>query len=505
MVKYTHGFGTFSDTYVLGLYDMSTGQLRLGFNYLGALLHTSWSNDSRAYSVVGPSPFGTDEAGTEFKSAAESGSVLYYMNRFQNVFTVDIRTGAVVIALRRAGGSPGNIKFMEDLPLSWKRKEGPMLVRADDNTFIWMGMETGRWKETGRFDVWKNQAFLSGLAADGRVLVGVAQTPMIPPSLFAYNLKSGQTELLTDLNPAYRSILLGRVEQIDWTNKYGSRCAGFVIKPVGYEAGRRYPMVFLAAPPSDDFISDAPYTTAFAPQPLAGAGFLVVIAQYPLDNKIPPGQFPGEMRDAYNWMGMVESAVDLLTDRGMVDQNNVGIAGFSRTSWLTDFTLTHSTYNLAAASSADGGIYTYGNYFMYNSSVHMRASETQVGGPPFGDTLRYWLEYAPPFNAEKVRAAVLMEYIDTAEYGFEFFTALSRLGKAVEFYHYPHGAHPLDTPFERIGSLQRNVDWFRFWMQGYEGKPPDYDPDQYVRWHELRKLQEQNEKKSANAASSTSN
>src|SRR5208283_589489 len=139
--------------------------------------------------------------------------------------------------------------------------------------------------------------------------------------------------------------------------------------------------------PNDDFISDAPYTTAYAPQPLASAGFLVVIAQYPLDNKIPPGQFPGEMRDAYNWMGMVESAVDLLTDRGMVDRNNVGIAGFSRTSWLTDFALTHSTYNFAAASSADSGIYTYGNYFMYNSSVHMRASETQIGGPPYGDTL----------------------------------------------------------------------------------------------------------------------
>ena len=56
--------------------------------------------------MVGPSPFGTDDARTEFKSAAESGSPVF-MNRFQNVFTVDVRTGAVVTALRRQGGSPG--------------------------------------------------------------------------------------------------------------------------------------------------------------------------------------------------------------------------------------------------------------------------------------------------------------------------------------------------------------------------------------------------------------
>jgi hypothetical protein len=487
MVKFTNSFGTLSDTYVLELYDMTTGQSRLAFNYLGGLLHTSWSRDSQAYSVVGPAPFGTDDAKAEYESAVQSGNVLYYMNRFQNVFSVDVQTGKVTRVLRREGGEPGNIKFMEDLPLSWKHKQGPMLVRASDNSFAWMEMRDGVWKETQRFDLWKGQKFLSGVASDGHVMVGAAQALMVPPDLFAYDVPTGHATLLTDLNPEYRNILLGHVEPIEWTDKYGSKCKGFLIKPVGFQVGKRYPMIFLSAPPSDVFISDAPYTTAYAPQPLANAGFMVVISQYPCDNKIPKGRFPGDMRDAYNWMAMVESAVDLLAERGMVDKDNVGIAGFSRTSWLTDFTLTHSSYHFVAASSADSGIYTYGDYFMYNSSVLMRASETQVGGPPYGDTFKYWLENAPPFNAEKVKAAVLMEYIDTAAYGLEFFTALSRLGKSVAFYRYPHGAHPLDTPFERVASLQRNVDWFRFWMQGYEGRAPEYDPGQYVRWSAMRR------------------
>jgi hypothetical protein len=43
---------------------------------------------------------------------------------------------------------------------------------------------------------------------------------------------------------------------------------------------------------------------------------------------------------------------------------------------------------------------------------------------------------------------------------------------------------------ERLASEQGNVDWFRFWLKGEEDPDPS-KTDQYARWHELRKLQEQ--------------
>lgn len=480
-VQHMQNLGTSFHRYVLALYTLDTARLRLGFNFPGALLHTSWSYDSRCYSVVGPSPFGTRDADTESEAAVTSGDMEHFMGRFQHIFTIDPRSRVTTKVLDRENG-----ELWEGVPLCWKHGEGPMLIRTGKSTFAWMAMQKGRWSENAQFSFSKNQSFLSSLNSDGEVLVGVSQNTMTPPDIIAFSLRTKEATLLTDLNPEYRDIELGQVERIAWHNRYGSKCAGFLIKPVGYEDGKRYPMVFLSAPPRDVFISDAPYTTAYAPQSLANAGFVVVISQYPLDNRVPEAEFPGEMKNAYNWMSMVESAVDMLVGRGMADANSVGLGGFSRTSWLTDFTLTHSSYNFKAASSADSGIYTYGTYFAYNSLGEIRASETQVGGPPYGDTFGHWLEYAPPFNAEKVRAAVLMEYIGTAEHGFEFFTALSRLGKAVELYRYPEGEHPLDTPLERVASLQRNVDWFRFWIEGYEGKAPIYDTAQYARWRALR-------------------
>ena len=46
---------------------------------------------------------------------------------------------------------------------------------------------------------------------------------------------------------------------------------------------------------------------------------------------------------------------------------------------------------------------------------------------------------------------------------------------------------------QRAGSMQGSVDWFRFWLQGYENPNPQY-PDQYARWRKLRPQHEWNEK-----------
>jgi hypothetical protein len=74
------------------------------------------------------------------------------------------------------------------------------------------------------------------------------------------------------------------------------------------------------------------------------------------------------------------------------------------------------------------------------------------------------------------------------------FTGLNRLDKPVELYFYPNENHEPDHPQARLATLQRNVDWYRFWLQGFERSGPE-DPDQYLRWHRLRQLQEEDDRK----------
>jgi hypothetical protein len=72
---------------------------------------------------------------------------------------------------------------------------------------------------------------------------------------------------------------------------------------------------------------------------------------------------------------------------------------------------------------------------------------------------------------------------------WEWFAGLSYLKKPVDLIYLPDGDHVLQKPWDRIISQQGNVDWFRFWLQGYEDANPA-KAAQYRRWEELRKLQE---------------
>ena len=84
------------------------------------------------------------------------------------------------------------------------------------------------------------------------------------------------------------------------------------------------------------------------------------------------------------------------------------------------------------------------------------------------------------------------------------FAALRHLNKPVDLIMLQPGTHVMTNPRQRLLSESINVDWFRFWLQDYEDPDPT-KAGQYARWRELRKLQEQNEKKSASPASPTSN
>jgi hypothetical protein len=66
---------------------------------------------------------------------------------------------------------------------------------------------------------------------------------------------------------------------------------------------------------------------------------------------------------------------------------------------------------------------------------------------------------------------------------------LTRLKRSVEMFYYPDENHQPDHPKARLASMQRNVDWYSFWLQSYERSSPE-DPKQYERWEHLRDLRD---------------
>jgi len=79
---------------------------------------------------------------------------------------------------------------------------------------------------------------------------------------------------------------------------------------------------------------------------------------------------------------------------------------------------------------------------------------------------------------------------------WDIYALLRRQYKPVEMIMMPRGAHSLSRPSERMASLQGNVDWYRFWLQGEQRSelaPPAETAAslraQYVRWNEMEGLQ----------------
>jgi hypothetical protein len=80
---------------------------------------------------------------------------------------------------------------------------------------------------------------------------------------------------------------------------------------------------------------------------------------------------------------------------------------------------------------------------------------------------------------------------------WETYAGLRSLNKPVDLTVLPYATHVVSMPADVYESQQGDVDWMRFWLQGFE------DPDpakraQYKRWERLRKLQDVEDKVPAN-------
>jgi dipeptidyl aminopeptidase/acylaminoacyl peptidase len=215
-------------------------------------------------------------------------------------------------------------------------------------------------------------------------------------------------------------------------------------------------------------------------QAFAGAGMavaLVSIESTPFE--------PSDSSSAFaSWIGgpfaQILTAVDHLVAKRIADPGKVGLMGWSYGSFLTDYAITHSD-RFMASSTGDGGLWTLGSQWLVDSN--QRATlEAVAGGPPYGRSLENWLALSPTANAHQVRGPVLMEYAGGSFFGAEFFHALRRHGRPAELVVYPGAPHVFHEgkPSHRWASINRNLDWFRFWLLEERDPDPAKD-DQYER------------------------
>lgn len=333
---------------------------------------------------------------------------------------------------------------------------------------------------------WVFKAKENAEGGDTDITLSLHQDIDEPASLWATD-RDKRTKVLWNPNPDLASVALGSAKVYRWRDKSGYDWRGGLVLPPHYISGRRYPLVVQTHGFYNDheFLVDGSFTTGFAALPLAEAGVIVLQMEDREDRHIRPANEEATL----SVMG-IEAAIDQLDEDGLIDPSHVGIIGFSRTQWYVEQALIHDPQRYRAATLIDGVDQSYVTEILFAPGDPLAAREQKAANDsmPFGDNLKKWLRTAAGFNLDKVRAAVRIEAIGRPSIlgEWETYSSLRQQGKPVDFISIPYGQHILQKPQERFVSQQGNVDWFRFWLQGY------VDPDpakraQYERWMKLQR------------------
>jgi dipeptidyl aminopeptidase/acylaminoacyl peptidase len=310
-----------------------------------------------------------------------------------------------------------------------------------------------------------------------------------PPTVWAQDLRTGGAKQLWDPNPEFAHIRFGRTSVYRWKDKTDREWTGGLVEPVSYVAGHRYPLVVQMYDFYDgQFMTDGTDPTAFAARELASAGFMVLQIQ----------KKPDTLTDADPEIHLegYRSGVEHLDAAGLIDASKVGVVGFSWTCWYVEYALIKAPHLFAAATIADGLDNSYMDYHLFAVDSTLRDQMEKIhGAKPFGEGLKTWFEMAPGFHLEQVRTPLRIEAINPLSVlgEWEIYSSLRIQNKPVDLIYFPHGTHIHQKPLERLESQQGDVDWMRFWLQGYEDPDPTKKA-QYDRWRQLRTLKESNDK-----------
>ncbi|MCD9026768.1 Atxe2 family lasso peptide isopeptidase [Luteimonas sp. BDR2-5] len=180
----------------------------------------------------------------------------------------------------------------------------------------------------------------------------------------------------------------------------------------------------------------------------------------------------------------VQSVVKLLASTGQVDPSRVGMGGLSFGNEVALWVAANTDLLRALSVSAPAVTPLYylmsslkGDDFLAN----MRRN-WQLGAPD--ETPEHWQRLSPAFHIDKFDVPILFQMPEQEyPYTLDYTIPLIRARRA-EMHVFPHEPHVIFHPRHKLAANERNLDWFRFWLQGAVDEDPRKSK-QYERWRQL--------------------
>ena len=303
----------------------------------------------------------------------------------------------------------------------------------------------------------------TGLSVDrmGARVAMVMSSPVCPGDVVVMDVGEKRQRAVTAVNAGFLKAHPGaRVEKLVF-ERGGETIQARVLFPQGFDEARSYPLVLdIHGGPNGRF-SDSYDVTH---QVLAGAGYIVLAVNPRGSSSYGPeflkmvlGDWGGE--DFLDLM----AGVDLLCERSYVDADRLGVHGYSYGGFMSSWIVGHDHRFKAAVVGAP----CINLHSMYGTSdIGVSFGENQWRGSVL-ENVEALVERSPLTYVSEVQTPVLLmhgeeDYRCPIEQAEQFFVALKRQGKTVEFVRFPkssHGFRRSGHPALHVEYLDRMLSW----------------------------------------------
>ncbi len=301
----------------------------------------------------------------------------------------------------------------------------------------------------------------------GATMAFVATSLTKPTELFVANADGSGERKLTGFNDALNAdVVWSDAERFTYKSVGNLEIEGWLMKPYGYEAGKKYPMVI--------YIHGGPHS-AYGEgwfdefQNLAAQGMFVLFTN-PRGSSGYGADFTYSTRGRWGLEDYQDlmKAVDIVAARPDVDSTRMGASGGSYGGFMTTWIATRTNRFKAIQTDRTITDWTY----WYGSSDAQGLTEFEFYGKPW-DNQKLYDSLSPIRYVSKVKTPMLLVQSEedhrtpmgSAEI---WFMSLKKQGVPVELIRYPRSTHDLSRtgePWLLVDRLGRLRQWFGYWLQ----------------------------------------
>lgn len=260
-------------------------------------------------------------------------------------------------------------------------------------------------------------------------------------------------------NESVRSMRLVPSAEINFKSFDGTLIQGWLIKPLGWRADRKYPLI-LSIHGGPHGMYGWGFNATF--QVYAAQGYAVLYL-----NPRGSSGYGQEFSDGTlnEWGGgdykdLMAGVDEALRKYPWIDPNRMGVTGGSYGGFMTNWIITQTPRFKAAVSAASvSNLISFYSTSLYQDLIH-----AEFGGFPWDNYDLLW-QWSPLKYVKQAQTPTLFihgeqdndVHITQAE---EMYTALKRRGVESVLVRYPREGHGLREPKHRVDALERTLAWF---------------------------------------------